>query len=88
MKLPFEFPLPRTLFGRILLIILTPLIIVQVVTVLIFYERHWDTVTRYMSDTLAADIAVVIDRYATEQTRTNFMEVDKFARTYFNFGLT
>ena len=41
-----------------------------------------------MSDTLAADIAVVIDRYATEQTRTNFMEVDKFARTYFNFDLT
>ena len=40
-----------------------------------------------MSDTLAADIAVVIDRYATEQTRTNFMEVDKFARTYFNFDL-
>ena len=35
MKLPFEFPLPRMLFGRILLIILTPLIIVQVVTVLI-----------------------------------------------------
>ena len=88
MKLPFQFPLPRTLFGRMLLIILTPLIIVQIVTVLIFYERHWDTVTRYMSDTLAADIAVVIDRYAAEQSRTSFMDVDRFARAYFNFDLT
>ena len=83
-----KFPLPRTLFGRMLLIVLTPLIIVQVVTVLIFYERHWDTVTRYMSDTLAADIAVVVDQYAADQTRANFMKVDAFAREYFLFDLT
>lgn len=83
----FRIPLPRTLFGRMLMIILTPLIIVQVVTVLIFYERHWDTVTRYMSDTLAADIAVVVDRYAADQTETNFMAVEDFARKYFYFDL-
>jgi two-component system osmolarity sensor histidine kinase EnvZ len=88
MKFPFRISLPRTLFGRMLLIILTPLIIVQLVTVLIFYERHWDTVTRYMSDTLAADIAVVVDRYAADQTISNFIAVDNFAHRYFHFQLT
>ena len=36
--------LPKTLFGRMLSIILVPMILVQVITVFIFYERHWDTV--------------------------------------------
>ena len=38
--------LPRTLFGRALLIIVTPALLMQAVTAFIFYERHWDTMTR------------------------------------------
>ena len=34
--------MPKTLFGRMLGIILVPMILVQIVTVFIFYERHWD----------------------------------------------
>ena len=46
--------LPKTLFGRMLSIILVPMILVQVITIFIFYERHWDTVCLlYTSD--AAD---------------------------------
>ena len=41
--------LPKTLFGRMLSIILVPMILVQVITIFIFYERHWDTVTRHMA---------------------------------------
>ena len=37
--------LPKTLFGRMLSIILIPMILVQVITIFIFYDRHWDTVT-------------------------------------------
>ena len=42
-------------------IILVPMIIVQVITVFIFYERHWDTVTRHMAANLASEIAFLID---------------------------
>ena len=54
--------LPKTLFGRMLSIILVPMILVQVITVFIFYERHWDTVTRHMAGQLAADISLLADR--------------------------
>ena len=54
--------LPKTLFGRMLSIILVPMILVQVITVFIFYERHWDTVTRHMATQLAADISLLADR--------------------------
>ena len=54
----FKRLLPRTLFGRALLIIVTPALLMQAVTAFIFYERHWDTVTRHMAANLASEIAV------------------------------
>ena len=41
--------LPGALFGRSLLIIVTPVVALQLVATLIFYERHWDTVTRRLA---------------------------------------
>ena len=48
--------MPQTLFGRMLIIILVPMILVRVVTIFIFYERHWDSVTRQMAASLAGDV--------------------------------
>ena len=49
--------LPRTLFGRSLLIIVTPLVLVQVIATWIFYDRVWDTVSRRLSTAVAGEIA-------------------------------
>ncbi|MDB2528785.1 HAMP domain-containing protein, partial [Alphaproteobacteria bacterium] len=57
--------LPKTLFGRMLSIILVPMILVQVITVFIFYERHWDTVTRHMAANLSSEIAFLIGDLGT-----------------------
>jgi len=70
-----------------LLIILTPMILVQIVTVLIFYERHWDTVTRYMAGNLSSDIHVIVDRFASDQSQEGFEETSAFAGRYFHFKL-
>ena len=52
--------LPRSLLGRSLLIIVTPLVLLQVVSGLIFYESHWDKVSLRLARNLAGDIAGVI----------------------------
>ncbi|TWA74653.1 two-component system osmolarity sensor histidine kinase EnvZ [Azospirillum brasilense] len=52
--------LPRTLFGRSLLIIVTPVILAQAVATWIFYDRHWDTMTNRLAFAVAGDIAMVI----------------------------
>jgi len=52
--------LPRTLFGRSLLIIVTPLILVQVIATWTFYDRVWDTVSRRLTSAVAGEIAEVI----------------------------
>ncbi len=52
--------LPRTLLGRSLLIIITPLILLQVITTWVFYNSHWETVTRRLASGIAGDIATII----------------------------
>jgi two-component system, OmpR family, osmolarity sensor histidine kinase EnvZ len=52
--------LPRSLLGRSLLILVTPLIVVQLISTLIFYERHWDSVTRWLARSLVGEIDTII----------------------------
>jgi two-component system osmolarity sensor histidine kinase EnvZ len=59
--------LPKTLFGRSLLIIVTPLILLQLVVTWVFYDRHWDTVARRLAGAVAGDIAYVIETVPMSQ---------------------
>jgi two-component system, OmpR family, osmolarity sensor histidine kinase EnvZ len=52
--------LPKTMFGRSLLLIVMPLILVQIISAWVFYARHWETMSRRLSSDVAADIAMVI----------------------------
>jgi two-component system osmolarity sensor histidine kinase EnvZ len=53
--------LPRSLYGRSLLIIISPLILLQIVSTWIFYDRHWETVTRRLATAVAGEIATAIE---------------------------
>jgi two-component system, OmpR family, osmolarity sensor histidine kinase EnvZ len=57
----FKKVLPRSLFGRFLIILVTPLILVQVVMGYIFFDRHTETILRLLSQTIAGDIQMVIE---------------------------
>jgi two-component system osmolarity sensor histidine kinase EnvZ len=53
--------LPKSLLGRSLLIIVTPLVLLQVVSTWIFYDRHWELITRRLATGVAGEISSVID---------------------------
>jgi len=53
--------LPRGLFWRSLLIIVTPMILLLGIASYVFFERHFDTTTRRMARDVAADIAFMIN---------------------------
>lgn len=55
--------LPKSLFGRALLIILLPVIIMQIIVAFIFFDAHWETVTARMTDSVAAEVAVATMLY-------------------------
>src|SRR5579871_3408231 len=56
-----KYLLPRGLMGRSLLILVTPLLLLQLVAAYYFFGTHWDLVTRRMSSSLAGDIGAVIE---------------------------
>ena len=56
---------PRGLFWRSLLIVLGPLILLQGVVAYIFFERHWDTVSRQLALGISGDVVTVM-RYLRE----------------------
>jgi two-component system osmolarity sensor histidine kinase EnvZ len=65
--------LPRTLFARFLLIIVTPVVLAQLVATWIFYDRHWETVTRRLVFAVSGEIALVIqqlDRFPEPEAQT------------------
>lgn len=53
--------LPKGLLGRSLLILVTPLVLLQLVSAYVFFGTHWDVVTRRLAIGLAGDIRAVMD---------------------------
>jgi two-component system osmolarity sensor histidine kinase EnvZ len=52
--------LPRTLEGRTILILAVPVVIAQLITVYIFFERHFSAVSVELSRSVAGDVAMLI----------------------------
>lgn len=57
----FKNILPSSLFGRSLLILVTPLLLVQIVTTFMFFDRHWDKMMQRLSFGVAGEIAFVAE---------------------------
>jgi two-component system osmolarity sensor histidine kinase EnvZ len=53
--------LPRTMFGRSLLIVVVPLILLQAIATWVFYDRHWAAVSWRLSAGVVGDIGLLIE---------------------------
>lgn len=58
--LGIERTLPRSLLGRSILIIVTPIVLLQVVSAWVFYDSHWETVTRRLAQSVAGEIGAIV----------------------------
>lgn len=61
--------LPASLFGRALLILVLPMIIMQAFALYFFYERHWDNVQHHLSIWLAGDISFLVHEMEKADTK-------------------
>lgn len=53
--------MPRGLFGRSLIIIVAPVVILQGIVTYVFFERHYDIMTARMARGVASDVALLIN---------------------------
>ena len=71
--------MPKTLFGRSLLIIVLPVAIMQIAVTYVFFDAHWQTVTSRLSEGLAGDIAWAVESYQEDPSAAAFAKLSKRA---------
>jgi two-component system osmolarity sensor histidine kinase EnvZ len=79
--------LPRSLYGRSLLIIILPIGLMQAAVTWAFFEAHWDTVTGRLSDSLAGDIAWVSEGYLRDPTPQTFDRLQQRAESSLDLSI-
>lgn len=52
---------PRTLLSRALLIVVMPVIVAQLLSAYVFFENHWDQISKRLSLALAGEIVLLVD---------------------------
>jgi two-component system osmolarity sensor histidine kinase EnvZ len=79
---------PRSLFSRSLLIVILPLLILQAVLTYIFYERHWDKVTRTLAFGVAGEVGLLVELLEAAKTPETQARVLDLARKHFDFAVS
>lgn len=91
-RLPLAFRLkrmlPRSLFGRTLLIFVVPTFIVLAAATYVFFDRHWFTVTQRMTHALSGDIAFIVDLLQKSNNPESTAEVTRLAETKMDLLVT
>jgi len=76
--------MPTGLYGRALLIIIAPMVILQSVIAFVFMERHWNLVTQKLSSGVVADIAALIEVYRGYPQDAEFTQIRRIAQERLN----
>ena len=76
--------MPKSLYGRTLIIIIAPMVLLQAVVAYVFMERHYETVTRRLSEATTRDISVLLSIYKTYSHDDKYEKLIKMARDDLN----
>ncbi len=79
--------MPKGLYARSLIIIITPVAVIQTVVAFVFMEEYWQTVTARLSAAVVADIAAIIDVLETYPQDTDYEELARIADDRLNLRI-
>jgi two-component system osmolarity sensor histidine kinase EnvZ len=79
--------LPKGLYARALIIIIAPVVLLQSVVAFVFMERHWQTVTRRLSDATTRDISMLLSVYEAYPQDDKYEKLIKMARDDLNLSV-
>ncbi|MCS0493820.1 ATP-binding protein [Ancylobacter sp. MQZ15Z-1] len=82
----FNRVMPKGLYARSLIIIVTPMVILQSVLAFVFMERHYNAVTRRLSAAVSQDITALTDLSAGFPTQADRDRIKQIAQSA--MGLT
>ncbi len=71
--------LPKGLYARSILIVVTPIVILQSVVAYVFMERHWEQVTQRLSAAVTRDIAAIVEMIETYPQDERYSDLTRIA---------
>ena len=75
--------LPKGIMGRFMAIVILPLLLSQILSGYIFYNRHWRNISNQSATLFAGNVMAVIDLRKGDRTDEDFEETRKIARRNF-----
>ncbi len=70
---------PKGLYPRSLLIIITPMVLLQSVVAFVFMERHYNVVTHRLSAAVAQDIAAIVELFPLLPKQDDYEDLRRIA---------
>ncbi len=77
---------PKGLYARALIIIIAPIVLLESVVAFTFMERHWNQVTRRLSDGVARNMAAIVDLYEQSSSKDDIAQLIEIGQN--RFGLS
>lgn len=71
--------LPRTLLGRSLMILITPILLIQMIATFIFFDRHWSKMTVRLAYSVAGETAMIASALESDPTPKNVQDIIGYA---------
>jgi len=78
--MPFKRFLPKTIYGRVAMIIILPIVLMQMAVAYIFFNAHWVRVTATLTDSIAAEIAFAVELYEQAPSSDRVTRLDELMR--------
>jgi two-component system osmolarity sensor histidine kinase EnvZ len=72
--------LPTSMFGRSLLIVMAPLVLVETISAYVFFDNHWENVTKALANNIAGEVATIAALYNEIPDESNLFQF--LARTH------
>ena len=69
--------LPKTIFFRYLFIIITPIALLQLILIVVFFDSLWIKTNKELVRTLAGEINAITEVYIDPKTRKDFNFIKK-----------
>ena len=74
--------LPKTLFYRALLIVATPVIVIQLVITIVFFDSLWIKTNKGLTKALVSEIVTIIDIYDNESQYNKKIVTDLYNKNF------
>ena len=79
--------MPKGLYARVIIIIIAPIVLLECVVAFVFMERHYQAVTRRLSEATARDIGALVELYRTYRATDDYAQLIDLARDRLNLSL-